>query len=198
MKLPIVGKIPDEWAQITGQQKTLMAWPEWPEVPVLATGKRVSTQRDQLRTAAAETIEIVVPLGDARGIGLEGVRLRILAWAFRQLREVTATLEVVGNRSFVTIARVDGWPVDPHINPVRRNHPTLKRLPAQIVGHHVHRFADNARLGLAAFTPNANLPIAAPTPDDLESFRDFLRTVAAEFHIDGAERLKPPDWRVML
>ena len=122
----------------------------------------------------------------------------MVAWAFRELREVTATLEVAGNRSFVTIARIDGWPVDPHINPMMRQHPSLKRLPAQIDSHHVHRFADNARLGVEAFAPYANLPVAAPTSDDLGSFRDFLRTVAAEFQIDGADKLQAPDWRVML
>jgi len=111
---------------------------------------------------------------------------------------VTATLEVAGNRSFVTIARVDGWPVDPHINPVMRQHPTLRRLPAQIDGDHVHRFTDNARLGVEAFAPYAKLPVAAPLPNDLGSFRDFLRTVAAEFNIDGADKLQAPDWRVML
>jgi hypothetical protein len=194
VKRPIIGKVPDEWAEKAAQQKTLMAWPDWPEVQPLATGPKVVTRRNELRTSAAETIQIVAPLGDSR----EGVRLRIVAWAFQQLREITATLEAEGNRSFVTIARLDGWPVDPHINPVRRNYPSLKQLPSQIAGHHVHRFADNARLGLEAFAPYANLPVAVPTPDDLESFRDFLRTVAAEFHIDGAENLKPPDWRVML
>lgn len=198
MKRPIVGKIPERWAEIAGQQKTLMSWPAWPEVQPLPTGRKVVTRRDELHTSAAETIEIVIPLGDASGVGLEGARLQITAWAFRQLREVTATLEAEGNRSFVTIARLDGWPVDPHINPMRRNHPTLRHLPAQIDNHHVHRFADNARLGIEAFAPHANLPIAAPTPDDLGSFRDFLRTMAAEFHIDGADRIEPPDWRVML
>jgi hypothetical protein len=89
----------------------------------------------------------------------------------RRAGEVTATLEVAGNRSFVTIARVDGWPVDPHINPVMRQHPTLRRLPAQIDGDHVHRFTDNARLGVEAFAPYANLPVAAPLPNDLESVR---------------------------
>jgi len=189
--------IPGEWAAAAAQPKTLLSWPLWPEVEPLPTGRRVVTRRDELHTAAAETIEIVAALADAGGVGLEGVRLRIVAWAFRELREVTATLEVAGNRSFVTIARVDGWPVDPHINPVR-THPALRRLPAQIDSHHVHRFVDNARLGVEAFAPFANLPIAVPTPNDLGSFRDFLRTVAAEFNIDGADRLQAPDWRVML
>ena len=44
--------------------------------------------------------------------------------------------------------------------------------------------------------PTCQLP--PRLPNDLGSFRDFLRTVAAEFNIDGADKLQAPDWRVML
>jgi hypothetical protein len=114
------------------------------------------------------------------------------------MHEVTATLEMEGGRSFVTIARLDAWPADPHINPVSRRKVGLSQLPAQIDGHHVHRFRDNARLGISAFAPHGNLPIAAPIPDDLKSFRDFLRSVSREFRIDGLDQIDPPDWQVMI
>jgi hypothetical protein len=193
-----VGPVPEAWRLIAEQRKTLMTWPEWPEPLALPPSARVTARRGELHTAAAEIIEIVVQLGDASGIGLEGVRLRIGAWAYKHFREVTATLEVEGGRSFVTIARLDGRPVDPHINLLARRHRSLRHLPVLIDGDHVHRFADNAVLGLPAFAPGVNLPIAAPIPGGLGSFRDFLRTLAEEFNIDSAEKIKPPDWRVML
>jgi hypothetical protein len=98
---------------------------------------------------------------------------------------VTATLEVEGGRSFVTIARVDAWPPDPHVNALARRDPVLRRLPRIIEGHHAHRFADNARLGRRAFAPHANLPVAAPVRGKLRSFRDFARIVGEEFRIEG-------------
>lgn len=50
--------------------------------------------RSDLHSVAAETTEVVIPLGDVNGVGLEGVRLRVNAWAYRRLHEVTATLEL--------------------------------------------------------------------------------------------------------
>ena len=190
--------MPDAWAGVAAQRKTLMVWPEWPEPEPQTPAKKASTQRDELRSAAAETLSLVIPLGDEGGVGLEGVRLRIVVWAYKALREVTATLEVEGGRSFVTIARLDGWPIDPHMNVMARGRRSVKHVPMEVVGHHVHRFSDNAKLGLPAFAPDANLPIAVPIPNGLGSFRDFLRTLAVEFNIDGVDQIQPPDWRVML
>ena len=80
-----------------------------------------------------------------------------------------------------------------------RKHSGLKHLPAVIEGHHVHRFAENARLGLAAFAPTANLPAAAPIRGTLQSFRDFVRVVSSEFHIDGLDNFDAPEsWRTLL
>ena len=132
--------VPVKWAQIAAATKTMTIWPVWPEPPSSRT-KRTASVRGLLNTTAAELLEVVVPLGDEHGVGLEGVRLRMIAWAFRQLDEVTATLEVEGGRSFVAIARVDCWPADPHLNLRARRVAALKqRLPREIIGHHVHRF----------------------------------------------------------
>jgi hypothetical protein len=144
----------------------------------------------------------MIQLADAGGIGLEGVRLRFTAWAYRREHDVTATLEVVGGRSHVTIGRVDGWPITPHQNLRARRHPVLRRiLPPEIVGCHVHRFDDNARLGRSAFGagPEANLPVAAQIPGGLKSFREFLLTVGREFRIDGLKDVEPPQsWKVII
>jgi hypothetical protein len=44
--------------------------------------------------------------------------------------------------------------------------------------------------------PEGNLPVAAAFPSDLESFRDFLRSVGAEFNIDGLDEFpSPPSWQ---
>jgi hypothetical protein len=95
------------WRLIAEQNKTFLGWPVWSEpTPV----KPKTPTRAELQTSAAETVHALVQLADAGGVGIEGVRLRLSAWAYRRLYEVTATLEVVGGRSHVTIARVDGWP----------------------------------------------------------------------------------------
>jgi hypothetical protein len=141
---------------------------------------------------------MVIPLAQKGGAGLEAVRLRLTVWPFRKEYDVTATLEVEGGRSFVTIARVDGWPPDPHVNGAAKRHPALRHFPAIVEGHHVHRFLDNARLGRAAFAPMSNLPVAAPLGDALQSFRDFARTVEREFRIDGLSGLPPPDWQRLI
>jgi hypothetical protein len=149
-------------------------------------------------SVAGETTEVVIPLGDKDGVGLEGVQLRLNAWAYRRMHEVTATLEVTGRRSFVTIARVDAWPADPHMNTLARKIPGLRNVPAVVDGSHVHPFRENARLGGKAFQPPFNLPVAIPVSEPLTSFRGFLRTVAKEFVIVGLEDFDPPPWQEYL
>jgi hypothetical protein len=143
--------VPASWRTIAEQRKTVgMVWSEWSDPPVLPS-RRVGDDKDDLRTVAGETIELLVPLADAAGVGLEGVNLRVTAWPFRKQYDVTATLEVPGGRNFVAIGRVDGWPPDPHMNVQARGHPGCRHLPLEISGHHVHRFHDNAKLGRDAF-----------------------------------------------
>lgn len=141
---------------------------------------------------------MVIPLGDQNGIGIEGAQLRLGAWAYRRMHEVTATLEVSGRRSFVTIGRVEAWPSGPHMNTLARKHPALRHVPPVIEGCHVHRFGDNVHLGLQAFEPPRNLPVAVPIDPPLTSFRGFLRTVAEEFVIVGLEDFDPPPWQEYL
>src|SRR5262249_41145169 len=187
---------PPRGEDIATRRKTVATWPEWTDPPILPT-RRVGDDRDDLYTAAGETIELVVQLADEHGVGLEGVSLRITAWPYRKNYDVTATLEVPGGRSFVTIARVDAWPPDPHMNTRARRQPGCGHLPIEIDGHHAHRFDDNSRLGREAFGAQ-NLPLAAPINGRLESFRDFLRVVTDEFKVDGLDQLDPQDWTVML
>lgn len=188
--------IPEAWRVIAGQWKTIAVWPQWSEAPELPT-KFVGDGRDDVRTVAAETIEQLVPLADELGVGLEGVNLRIVAWPFRKNYDVTATLEVLGGRSFVTIARLDAWPPDPHLNARARGRPGCGHLPREINGHHVHRFEDNAKIGRNAFGAE-NLPLAAPIDARLQGYRDFLRILSDEFKIRGLDQLDPPDWTVMI
>jgi hypothetical protein len=190
--------VPSEWQRIVEMPKTMFSWPTWSDPDPLPSGTRVVTRRGALHTAAGEAISVLIALADSGGVGLEGVRLRVTAWPFRREFDVTATLEVEGGRSFMTIARIDAWPPDPHINTVARRHPALRHLPNKIEGHHVHRFADNARIGRAAFVPVSNLPAAAPIDDELRSFRDFARIVEHEFRIDGFQRFSSPDWQRLI
>jgi hypothetical protein len=190
--------VPPEWQRIAEMSKTMLSWPTWPEIDPLPTGTRVVTRRNALRTAAGESISVVIPLAESGGAGLEAVRLRLTAWPLRREFDVTATLELEGGRSFVTISRIDGWPPDPHINTVARRHPALRHLPNKIEGHHVHRFADNARLGRAAFAPIANLPAAAPIERELRSFRDFARIVEDEVRIEDFHKFSPPEWQRLI
>jgi hypothetical protein len=152
-----------------------------------------------LHSVIAETTDVVIPLGDETGVGLEGVRLRLSAWAYRRQHEVTATLEVAGGRrSFVNIARVDAWPADPHFNTLARKTGGLGHVPPVVEGSHVHRFEDNAKVGGKAFLPPHNLPVAVPIEEPLTSFRGFLRIVAQEFKIEGLDDFPAPQWQEYL
>ena len=187
--------LPVSWRHAAEAEKSLLEWPAWSAAGSL---QRAPAGRHQLHTTAGETAFVVIPLKEKSGPGLEGVRLRLTVLAFCRETDVTATLEVPDHR-FVTIARVDAWPSDPHANTRARKVPALRHLPAIIEGHHVHRFADNVRLGREAFAPHGNLPVAAPIDQQLRSFRDFVRRVAAEFRIDGLDDFDPPDtWRMLL
>jgi hypothetical protein len=194
-----VVRLPKEWREIVQQPKTIIGWPDWSGIEALPTGKNVRTRRGDIHTVSAEITEVLFQLSDQNGIGLQGVRLRLKAWAYKRHRDVTATLEVLGGRSFVTISRVDAWPSDPHRNSFKiLKVPQLKGFPAELAECHVHRFDDNAKYGAAAFGagPEGNLPVAAALPNALQSFRDFLRSVGTEFDIGGLDNFPgPPSWQ---
>jgi hypothetical protein len=197
-----VVSIPDVWRETVERKKTLISWPSWSDVQALPTGKNVRTDRDDVHTVSGEITDALFQLADEDGTGLAGVRLRLKAWAYKRHRDVTATLEVVGGRSFVTISRVDAWPSDPHHNSLKAlKKPGLKTFAPIIDGCHVHRFADNVKYGGEAFGPGpeGNLPVAVAFPNDLQSFRDFLRSVGTEFNIEGLDEFPgPPSWQVIL
>jgi hypothetical protein len=187
--------VPQHWAEIALMAKELFGWSEWPVIQPPRPRSPLAPP-GTLNTNAAETANLVVPLARASGEGLEGVRLRITAWPFRRQQDVTATLELLGGRSFVTIARLDAWPMDPHTN--SRPNAKLAGVPTSIDGHHIHRFDDNAKLGKAAFAPHGNLPIARSAAGTIDSFRQFLAMVSIEFRIDGISDLPPPAWGDLL
>lgn len=191
--------VPPSWRHAAEAAKEIIGWPEWHLPPVLQSGAKIRPVWGELRTASAETVDLLVALGEKNGPGLEGVRLRICAYAYRRQFEVTATLEAAGGRSFCTIARVDAWPADPHMNTSCRKNPALSHLPAIVTGNHVHRFSDNALMGRQGFAPFGNLPAASGIDEAVVSFRQFLRIVALEFRVDGIEDIPPPDsWQVLL
>lgn len=195
----VVTVIPSGWRPIVQRKKTAIGWPDWSAVAALPYGKNVRPRRDDVHTASAEFTYALFLLADEKGTGLEGVRLRLSAWAYRRHRDVTATLEVVGGRNFVTISRIDAWPSDPHHNSFKALRKAgLRRFPTQIPGCHVHRFDDNQKYGAEAFGagPEGNLPVASAFPNDLQSFRDFLRSVRVEFNIEGLDEYpSPPSWQ---
>jgi hypothetical protein len=201
-KASAVTVIPDVWRQTVERKKTLIGWPPWSDVEPLPSNSQVRGHRDHLHTVSSEITEALFQLADENGTGLAGVRLRLKAWAYRRHTDVTATLEVVGGRSFVTISRVDAWPSDPHQNSYKAlKKPGLRAFPTLIYGCHVHRFDDNVKYGGEAFGPGpeGNLPVAAAFPNNLQSLRDFLRSVGTEFNIDGLDEFPgPPSWQVIL
>lgn len=191
-----VAAVLSTWRQIVQQRKTIIGWPSWSPVAALRSAENIRTSRDHLNTVAAEITDAVFQLADDQGTGLEGVRLRLKAWAYRRQCDVTATLEVAGGRSFVTISRVDAWPSDPHHNSYKvLKTPGLRSLPIEVSGSHVHRFDDNAKYGAAAFGagPEGNLPAATAVLNNLRSFRDFLRCVSDEFNVEGLDEFPSPE-----
>lgn len=195
-KLKVITKsVPDAWRQLLLQQKTIGNWPDWSKVVSLRSGSKVKTRRDDVHTASAETTEALFLLADENGLGLEGCQLRFTAWAYKRRTDVTAVLLAFGGRNFVAISRLDAWPTTPHSNGLKAlKKPGLKHLAADIAGCHVHRFDDNLKYGPEAFGPGpeGNLPVAVAFPNDLQSFRDFLRCVETEFNIDGLENFPGP------
>lgn len=192
------GVVPEGWRRAAEAVKEPISWPTWPMPPSLPSGTAVRARQDQLRSQAAELVEVVFPLAQKAGPGLEGVRLRLKALAYQRERDVTATLEVQGGRSFVTIMRLDAWPSDPHANLRARAHPAMNHVPRIVDGHHLHPFEENARIGLEAFAPEANLPVAVSI-GPIRSFRDCLRTVSEHFRIEGLIDLQAPEsWRSLL
>ena len=184
--------IPEHWREIATVAKEPIGWPTWPEI-VLPKPRPKTASRNDLNTGAGNTTQIILPLARLSGEGIEGARIRITAWPFRRQFDVTATMEAPGGRSFVTIARLDAWPPDPHEN-VSRPHRQMLGVPAQVIGHHIHRFEDNARVGREAFAPFGNLPIARPIEGPIDSFRQFLDMVGKEFRIEGLADWPPPEW----
>jgi hypothetical protein len=188
------------WREVATVEKELVTWPTWSDVqrPPPPSSNRPIEERGKIRTTAGESTRVVFPLARIGGLGLEGVRLRLTAKPFRRNDEVTATLEVSGGRNGVTIARIDAWPADPHGN-INRDHRKILGIPALIRGSHVHRFEDNARLGVEAFSPQSNLPAARELDRDIQSFRQFLALVEAEFCITGLSDFPAPDgWEGLL
>jgi hypothetical protein len=113
---PAATVIRPEWRSILQRPKTIVGWAEWPIVPPLRSGIGIVSPRDDLHTRASEEMEVLFGFADDKGEVLEGVRLRLSAWAFRRNRDTTATLEALRGRTFVTISRVDAWPATPHRN----------------------------------------------------------------------------------
>jgi hypothetical protein len=59
--------VPVKWRDIATQRKTVAAWPDWTDPPILPS-RRVGDDRDDLHTVAGETIELLIPLADEHGI----------------------------------------------------------------------------------------------------------------------------------
>jgi hypothetical protein len=90
--------------------------------------------------------------------------------------------------------RVDVGRRRPSVNSAYRDHSGARNLqrgchlPFAMIGP-----------GRYAFEPQQNLPLAVPVEGELRSFRDFLRTVAHEFRIDGIKDIDPPgSWRLLI
>jgi hypothetical protein len=198
----ILRAVPSDWLLTMRRRKTVFGWPEWSKVAELRTGKKVQPPRDDVHTVSTEETFAIFQLADENGVHIEGLRLRLTAWAYKRHKDVTATLEVVGGRNFVTISRVDAWPSTPHHNSFK----VLKRLKgkglSEVVSEcHVHRFEDNEKYGPEAFGPGpeGNLPVAVAFPNALQSFREFLRSVGDEFNIDGLDDFPSPSgWQGLI
>lgn len=192
--------IPERWRDIASVDKEPLTWPDWSHVeppPPPPKGKS-SAPRDEFRTSAAQRTQVVIPLAEVNGAGIESARLRITAWPRERNFDVTATLEIEGGRGFITIARVDAWPPDPHDN-TRRDICRRLGIPVTVEEHHVHRFDDNACIGREAFHPFGNLPIARPISEATLSFKKFMAIVETEFRISGIRDFpSPPNWGALL
>ena len=184
--------VPERWREIAQRQKAIVGWPDWPDVelpPPPPKGRPVE-QFGMLRTQSGKPSSVVFSLETTDGVGIEGARLRITAWPFLKCDDVTATLEILTDRGWINIARLDAWPRNLHRN--SREVARRSGVPTEVVGCHVHRFAENASFGPEAFTDN--LPVARPLDGVTRSFREFLAIVEREFCVEIGEFPAPPGW----
>lgn len=143
-----------------------------------------------MKSKAAEQIQLLVQLEDEHGVVLEGVRLRLTAWADQPMVDIVAIFEILSSERWMCASRVDFVPQAPHSN----KHWRKLRLPADVNGSHIHSFEDNAKLGRLAFTASENLPAARPLGEEPNSLRDIFRVVGEAFKIEKLNALPMPEW----
>lgn len=185
-------RILEEWCDLLSQPKFIFGWPDWEKIPIAQEDKvtALTAGRVPLRSQSAQRVEILTQLQDENAIALEGVRLRLAAWAERYMEDMTTTLEVLYLERWVCISRIDFIPYAAHAN----KHWRRFKLPAEVNGSHIHSCQNNAKLGLEAFTPRENLPVAMPLDQEPRSFREVLSVIEKEFGVSGLADLPPPEW----
>ena len=164
-------------------KKHIFGWPDWQ----LQSSRQRKTGE---QPSSTDQFTLAVLLCDEAGASIEGLELRLVAWRDRPHEDATALLQVEDD-GWVAISRLDCWPPSPHVNKYWRK----LGQASQIEGTHVHRCADNARLGRRAFKPHENLPSAVAVDSTPHSFRDMMELVEFHFNVDGAAQLPPPDWQ---
>lgn len=69
--------------------------------------------------------------------------------------------------------------------------------PHELSGAHHHSFAENARMGLASFYPENNLPVACAEETEFQRYDDVLESVRSRFVIPGFWT-EDPAWLLLL
>jgi hypothetical protein len=182
----------EQWQALIEQPKTIFGWPDWSTLPVVRHSRAGAAKvgHKPFHSQEAERIEKIVQLADTNGVSIEGVRIRISAWSQLPLADVTVTFEVLDSDRWVCTSRIDFLPRSPHGNVRWRDFD----LEPVINGSHIHTCNDNSRLGLDAFTPTENLPIAVSLTAEPVSFRDMLATVETCYNVGGFGDITPPEW----
>lgn len=183
----------DVWREAAEKPKVIFDWPSWEANEVVRLSKKQagSLGHKPFRSSDAERLSLLAQLADVNGPSIEGLRLRLEAWANRPMCDLTATLELLDGAQWVCLSRVDVAPYGPHSNKDWR---TLG-IPPDITGSHFHAFSDNVKLGKGAFAPTGNLPAARPLGREPDSFREFVVVVGQIFNIDGSADLPCPEWQ---
>jgi len=166
----------EEIRKILEQEKTFSEWPAW----VADSNPREGR------------LSFVTGIATG-GVSFPGFRIRGSAPQGVVGRDVVLQVEaLLGSRRWLHISRIEYKPLGGHLNPFsRRDVP--RQIPPGV--SHVHGFEDNAVLGLDAFSPTSNLPIARILDPSPTSLRGFLRSAGTMLAIPDFEHIDSPPWQ---
>ncbi|MEC5325187.1 hypothetical protein [Aurantimonas sp. A3-2-R12] len=146
------------------------------------------------KKAHSETLALSAPLS-CNGVQVSGARLEMhgprAVPMNRPFYGLVALLFATVQGVTYHLGRIEFDPENP-LKP-HRNRMGPHKAPPIVQGAQIHRFASNRYLGVDAFKPEGELPIAFPLTQEFVTFDDVLKIVRNEFVIPDLW-VEEPGW----